>query len=98
MAYALMQTNESRRTEPDRRQALLEERVLILVPAESDAKFISAAAAQGGFTAEIAADMAHLCAAISEGAGAVVLTIHRGRKGNAKAVAGRDGALGMLNA
>jgi len=68
-----MQMNESRRTEPDRRQALLEERILILASSGTDAQVILAAAVDGGFTAEAVADVASLCTAIVKGAGAVVL-------------------------
>ena len=51
-----------------------EERILILAPPRNnDAENISAAATEGGFTPEIVADMAQLCMAIGEGAGAVVL-------------------------
>jgi PAS domain S-box-containing protein len=59
--------------EPGRPIAPREERILILVPTTSDAEYISAAAAHGGFTAETVADMAGLCAAIGEGAGLVLL-------------------------
>jgi PAS domain S-box-containing protein len=52
---------------------LTEERVLILAPTGRDAEDISAIAVEGGFTPEIVADMAHLCAAIGQGAGVVVL-------------------------
>jgi PAS domain S-box-containing protein len=59
--------------EPRRPAAGREERILILAPAPSDASAISAAATEGGFTAEIVADMTSLCAAIGEGAGATVI-------------------------
>jgi PAS domain S-box-containing protein len=49
------------------------ERILILAPTGTDAQVISAAATEGGFTPEIVDDMASLCTAIAEGAGAVVL-------------------------
>jgi len=51
-----------------------EERILVLAPVESsDARVISDAATEGGFTAEFFADAAALCAAIGEGAGAIVV-------------------------
>jgi hypothetical protein len=51
---------------------LREERILVLACEERDAQAISSAVAEGGY-AEIAPDMAQLCAAVREGAGAVVL-------------------------
>ncbi len=50
-----------------------EERILVLAPDESDAEAISAAALEGGFSAEVVADMGRVCAGIGEAAGAVVL-------------------------
>jgi CheY-like chemotaxis protein len=59
--------------EPDRLAKQRDERILILAPTGGDQEIIAAAAAEGCCTAEIVADMAHLCAAIDEGAGALVL-------------------------
>jgi PAS domain S-box-containing protein len=50
-----------------------EERILILASSGTDAETISAAAAEGGFTAEVLADLSSLRAAIDEGTGAIVL-------------------------
>jgi PAS domain S-box-containing protein len=50
-----------------------EERILILAPSETDAETISAAATEAGIAAEVLPDMASLCAAVGEGAGAIAL-------------------------
>jgi PAS domain S-box-containing protein len=49
------------------------ERILILAPAPRDAEDVSAAAAEGGFTAKVVPDVAQLCGSIRSGAGMVAL-------------------------
>jgi hypothetical protein len=62
-----MPSDQADRSEPPR-----DERIFVLAPA-ADAEVIAAASAEGGFSVQRVDDMASLCAAIGEGAGAVVL-------------------------
>src|SRR5687768_5736918 len=49
-----------------------EQRVLVLAPDEEDATFVGAVLSQAGLAVEFCADGDALCAAVAEGAGAVV--------------------------